>query len=323
MKKFKKKPKKKKEFKNISSLGTKLSLVTMSLFSTNLNAKQNEKNLYKQNSQFKGEITKIDNNYNKWKYKAALSLYKETDYITVFEALLSGTKKLNEKENFNFKLTADTITGSSPNGTIKSDGNLILTSASGGQHGIKTSHSSDFEDTRFSLFLNWQKKLSKLSNISLGTNISSESDYFSLGFNSNFSTEFNERNTTLFLGLAFNNDTVKPENGFPQGLSIKENNNINNETGNKTKKTMDFLIGFSQLINKNSFFQINYSLGNSSGYHTDPYKFLSIVDENTGKFLTSPIDKNTGKVLKNLTAREEDLAAKLLKLFMKIDQIQE
>ncbi len=51
------------------------------------------------------------------------------------------------------------------------------------------------------------------------------------------------------------------------------------------KQVLDVVLGLTQIINKRSLFQINYSLSSSDGYLTDPYKFISVVDPVTGNLL--------------------------------------
>jgi hypothetical protein len=41
---------------------------------------------------------------------------------------------------------------------------------------------------------------------------------------------------------------------------------------------MDVVLGLTQVLDPDSLVQMNYSLSTSSGYHTDPYKLLSVVD---------------------------------------------
>ena len=54
--------------------------------------------------------------------------------------------------------------------------------------------------------------------------------------------------------------------------------------GDSDSKTLtDVLLGVTQVINKRTIMQFNYSLSSSSGYLTDPYKLLSVIDATTGK----------------------------------------
>ena len=85
---------------------------------------------------------------------------------------------------------------------------------------------------------------------------SSESDYQSTGISLNEAIDFNQRNTTLNLGIAHNFDKVS---GFYQRDA-------------KSKDVTDFLVGINQLLGPHTFATFNLTLGYSTGYLTDPYK---------------------------------------------------
>ena len=57
---------------------------------------------------------------------------------------------------------------------------------------------------------------------------------------------------------------------------------IANKRGDQAKDVTDFLIGVTQVLNRHTIVQFNYSLSQSDGYLTDPYKVLSVVDPVTG-----------------------------------------
>jgi hypothetical protein len=48
------------------------------------------------------------------------------------------------------------------------------------------------------------------------------------------------------------------------------------------------LLGVTQVLNRNTIVQLNYSLSTSDGYLTDPYKVLSVVDPATGIPVAGP-----------------------------------
>jgi len=50
----------------------------------------------------------------------------------------------------------------------------------------------------------------------------------------------------------------------------------------ESKSTQDILLGVTQVIDKHSLVLLNYSYSLSKGYHADPYKLLSVVDNETG-----------------------------------------
>ena len=52
------------------------------------------------------------------------------------------------------------------------------------------------------------------------------------------------------------------------------------QQGTKSKNVSDVLLGLTQVIDRHSLVQLNYSLSMSNGYQNDPYKILTLVDAN-------------------------------------------
>ena len=52
--------------------------------------------------------------------------------------------------------------------------------------------------------------------------------------------------------------------------------------GSDSKDVLDLLLGVTQVLWRVDILRVNYSYSDSSGYLTDPYKILSVVDPVTG-----------------------------------------
>ncbi len=89
-----------------------------------------------------------------------------------------------------------------------------------------------------------------------------ESDYESIGLSLNHSIDFNQKNTTLNLGVAHNFDTIMPEFW----------------AGEESKDSTSFLIGGTQLLGPQTVLTANLTLGFDSGYLSDPYKGFVFTD---------------------------------------------
>lgn len=85
---------------------------------------------------------------------------------------------------------------------------------------------------------------------------SSESDYRSLGIALTDAIDFNEKNTTLAVGIAHNFDEIQPE--FWDSAEHKD--------------STDVLLGVTQLLDARTVFTANFTFGYSDGYLADPYK---------------------------------------------------
>jgi hypothetical protein len=131
--------------------------------------------------------------------------------------------------------------------------------------------------------------VTRLALLSVGASLSDEFDYTHTGLNAKLARDFNNRNTTLSFGAALANDTVSPVGGSPVPLAaMLEVGNDANKRGDQSKDVVDFLVGVTQVINRHTLVQLNYSLSQSDGYLTDPYKILSVVDPVTGNPVPGP-----------------------------------
>jgi hypothetical protein len=144
-----------------------------------------------------------------------------------------------------------------------------------------------FLDTRYAFNASWQQPLGRLYSGNVGISFSKEYDYVHSGVNAGISRDFNKRNTTVSLGFALSKDDIEPIGGTPIPLTpMLDVGDLSNRLGNDTKDVVDFLFGVTQVINRNFLVQVNYSYSDSSGYLTDPFKILSLVDPITGDTLT-------------------------------------
>ncbi|HEY5228818.1 MAG TPA: DUF3570 domain-containing protein, partial [Opitutaceae bacterium] len=115
-------------------------------------------------------------------------------------------------------------------------------------------------------------------NIDAGFAESRESDYVSFGWSLNTLTDFNEKNTTLRVGLAGTDDRVE----------------VFFEPAYLPKHTSDAIIGVTQVLDKLTFVTINLTLGESSGYLAEPHKFVEkAIQIFPGIFLDEAFGENS------------------------------
>jgi hypothetical protein len=104
---------------------------------------------------------------------------------------------------------------------------------------------------------------------SVGGGYSNENDYTSRYMNANLSVDFNKKLTTLNIGgsVAFDENHPTPFGG----------NGIRNlDCGARCHKTsQQYLLGLTQIIDKNSLLQSNMSFAYNQGYLSDPYKLAT------------------------------------------------
>jgi len=217
-----------------------------------------------------------------WEVDSAILFYSETDRITAVEPVVKVRKEIGEDEYVGFRIVADSLSGSSANGAIATNSAQTFTSPSGSSYTAATGETPldpSFHDTRIALNGEWETPLSKAIKGIFSINASSEYDYESYGVAANISWDFNNRNTTLVTGLAYNSDTVKPVGGAPTGLNTMSATKTT-QGSNLNKTVTDILFGVTQVVSRNTLMQFNYSHGEDDGYLTDPYKILSVLDNN-------------------------------------------
>jgi hypothetical protein len=246
----------------------------------------------------------------KWDIDTAFLYYGESD-DRVQDASLNAVavRDFGDDRKLSLDLGIDTLTGASPSGAIASDQPQTFTSPSG--RATYTTPAAEvpldgtFHDTRFALNAAWSQPLANLYTVNAGLGVSSEYDYQHLGVNAGLTRDFNQRNTTISFAVAYGQDKVKPVGGIPvpssaMGDVTSAGSAAPNRSGDsEDKKVLDVLLGFTQVLGRHSLLRVNYSYSDSSGYLTDPYKILSVVDPVTGEPVVrtpAPGDSGPGAV---------------------------
>ena len=234
-----------------------------------------------------------------WSYDSQLLYYSEPDRVTAIEPVVAARWERGDGEAMSFKLTVDSLTGASASGATPATSPQTFTTPSG--HGTyqvqagETPLDPTFLDTRWALSTSWEKQLSPLWRSVLGANLSTEYDYQSIAASGTLARDFRQRNTTLSLGLSVGYDQVEPVGGLPAPLApmspeVGDDQAPTGRLGDNDDKTLyDLLLGVTQVLDPSSLVQVNYSIGRSSGYLTDPYKLVSVVDSGPGASQGDPV----------------------------------
>lgn len=237
----------------------------------------------------------------KWDFDTSLLYYGESDdRVQDLSFKILAKRNFVDDKSLTLGFTADALTGASPNGTLPQSVAQTFTQPSGRRTYTidpDTLPTDDtFRDTRVALTASWQQPLGRLYRFSGGVSASAEFDYLHTGVNAQVSRDFNKRNTTLSAGLAFAHDTLDPIGGAPLGLAPMrdatggDDDDDDGDGGNllpgwsreESKNVVDLVFGITQVVSRNLLVQVNYSYSDASGYQTDPFKVLSVVDGSTG-----------------------------------------
>jgi hypothetical protein len=231
----------------------------------------------------------------KWDLETGFLYYGESD-DRVKDASLTALaiRDFGDERKLSLGLTVDTLTGASPSGAITSDTPQTFTSPSG--RGTYTTPAgeipldSSFHDTRIALDAAWSQPFARLYTFNAGLGLSSEFDYQHLGLNAGLTRDFNQRNTTVNFAVAYGQDKVKPVGNVPipfaqMSDAVEEDDDTSlpgRGADSEDKDVLDLLVGVTQVLGRHTLLRLNYSYSDSSGYLTDPYKILTVVDPFTG-----------------------------------------
>jgi hypothetical protein len=237
----------------------------------------------------------------KWKFDTSVAYYDESDRVRDASARVLATRLSSSGSVLTLRAAVDTLTGASANGAVPSRYPQTFTGPSGGE-----SYQVDageipldptFKDSRFALSANWLRPLGNRNEMDLGGSVSKEKDYLHLGLNARLNRDFNQRNTRLTLGAALAADSVEPYGGVPAPFTSMmpqaeddddDDDHEGNGGGSESKTVADLFIGLTQVFGKRTIGQLNYALSASSGYLSDPYKILSVLDPITADPVAGP-----------------------------------
>jgi hypothetical protein len=236
-----------------------------------------------------------------WETDVAVLGYSEIERVSAIEPAISTRKTFDDDSVLGLKLVLDSLTGASPNGASQTNQVQTFTRPSGsGNYQTKPSETpldDTFHDTRVSISANYEHGLGRLNKMIWGANVSKEFDFFSTGLSATYLHDFNNRNTRLSVGLGGEFDIITPQGGAPIPLAQMQAVGESQPKGESADERYlsEMLVGATQVINRKTIMVFNYGFGQSSGYHNDPYKVTSVVDNITGEI--SPGDTLPGTYL--------------------------
>jgi hypothetical protein len=220
-----------------------------------------------------------------WHLQGATLLYAEAKRTTVFEPVASAQRTFRNGHSVNVQFVFDAMTGASPNGAMPSGATQTFTTPSGNR---QTTHNGEvplrtFHDERVSVDGSYDLPVSRLVSLSAGGHASAETDYKSTGVKLSGSVDGPDRLNTFEIGGSTNADRVEPKAGRPDPLTFTSNTPTK---GSAAKRTWSVLAGYTRILSRRWMMKLNYSREVDSGYLTEPYKEISVVDGRTGETLS-------------------------------------
>lgn len=216
--------------------------------------------------------------YSPWDVDVGYMRYEEPDYISVdtYMAFLSGN--ISDDDTISIGLVFDTLTGATPTGALMGDEFTSVSGVSGGS--VSTDGGSNgkvtFDDTRLAVDATWTRELERLMRAKTGAYMSVEGDYTAVGGSISLEKDNQDKSLTYTLALGGALDKVSQSNEKTPEPLTEISNGVTFGTGHKN--SYDLLIGATGVINRYTQGMLNFSYSRSLGYHTDPYKIISVAD---------------------------------------------
>ena len=183
--------------------------------------------------------------------------------VDIFQGALSAP--IGKSMTANVSILRDTIAGASPQFNKKdAQGNITHSMSSASPTnwcGESICEQRDAANAGLTYFFD-------KASLNLGGGFSREQDYTARYFNTALSLDLNKKLTTLNFGASVSFDEVSPS---VTNLACGDN---------KCSKTgQQYLLGVSQVIDKDSLLQSNITFGYHTGYMTDPYKRVGVTGD--------------------------------------------
>jgi hypothetical protein len=178
---------------------------------------------------------------------------------------LAASEDFGAGFNVGVTLINDAIAGASPEGLPAPAGSSQVPLAS------LSDHRKDWEADLSRKF--------KDIDVTIGTSQSREHDYVSRGWSLSTQTDFNQKNTTLLLGVAGHDDDV--ETFFdPQHDYVG-------------KQAISAIVGITQILDPRTFVSLDFTWSRETGYLADQYKLVQKTEELVpGSFFQLPFAEN-------------------------------
>lgn len=256
---------------------------------------------------------------HKWSTQAAILSYSEDGRINVNQGLLK-LKGKSDKSIVTIKMGYDVVSGPSENGAAPSPTAQTFTSPSGAEdYQVNAEELPWYEIIRHprkDISIDKSTILNKAYTFNIGARYSTEATYDSRSINFGIVRNANKKNTQFSLSASYEDAAVTPYGGVVTPRSTVLNRGqfsseeefraawraqrvngasttglvggITSEGNTTENKTVWGLVaGATQVVNKDTLVQFNYSYGESSGYQNDAQKMVSIID--TDGLVTSNI----------------------------------
>lgn len=240
-----------------------------------------------------GISTPVSAETKPWIIDLGLMNYIEQKRNTGIEFIARGRRETQEGGSLGVAAELDVITGATPNGATSSNVPQTFTMSSGvGSYSVNANElpaDDTHMDTRLALKADLNDPLQQNLSADYNALISMEFDYLAFAAGASLAWDLDRKNTTLVAGLNLEYNRVHPVGNTPIPLTTMQPAGQPQPRGvsSKSKSGEEFSIGLNQVIDQSSLAQIRFTTSSFSGYLTDPYKLLSVIDNQNAATLGS------------------------------------
>lgn len=231
-----------------------------------------------------------------WLVELGVMNFNEQDRNTGLEFIANARRDTDDGGNITIGAEIDVITGATPNGASSSNVPQTFTMSSGvGSYTVDANElpaDDTHMDTRMELHAERKTPLAQDLNASYNGLISMEFDYLAFAGGGSLAWDFNKKNTTLSTAINLEYNRVHPVGSIPLAMASMQpaGQDQARDVAAKSKMGQELSIGLNQIIDRNSLAQIKLTSSYFRGYLNDPYKMLSVVDDENPATLGQTLD---------------------------------
>lgn len=220
-----------------------------------------------------------------WQVDSALKVYEEDKGVRSVSPSASLSRTFADDSRLSLNLHYDSLSGAS--GTGASGAAQTVTSPSGKPVSVPSGSGlvyAPFEDTRRALALTWDARLQEDWRYTAGAGWSEEEDFVALSVNAGLQRSFWRNNLTLAAAVAAEFDRIQPIGGTPLPFTL--NGGSSGKQGEQQRRQQELLLSATAVLSPKTLAYVSAGISQSSGYLSDPYKVITVVDGITGQ----PVD---------------------------------
>lgn len=212
----------------------------------------------------------------RWLLETSALYYGEQARTKIAEPVIRVTRVFSDRRMIALGFTYDAMTGASPTGAQPSGTIQTTTTPSGNvtSSAANIVPLSPFHDHRVAFDFGVQQPIGSPLLLGATAHFSQERDYRSVGGSGTLSADLFHHSLTVSAGGGYDGDHVTPQGGIHAGLT--PDSLLADET--LPKHVRHGMVGLSRVMSRRWLLGLNASRSRESGYLTDPYKVISLVD---------------------------------------------